>query len=66
MEKVNPYLRPLYDALAEYHYWRDEYDQALTQLETAASYGTGSAYLEASISARIKEIKAQMMRDGTR
>ena len=55
-----------FQALAEYHYWRDEYDQALAQLETAASYGTGSAYLEASISARIKEIKTQMMRDGTR
>jgi predicted Zn-dependent protease len=52
-----------FQALAEYHYWRDEYDQALAQLEAAASNATGSAYLEASISARLKDIKTQMMHD---
>ena len=46
-----------FQALAEYHYLRDELDQALVHLRTAATHVGESAYLKASIDARIKEIE---------
>jgi len=46
-----------FQALAEYHYLRDELDQALGHLRTAATHVGESAYLKASIDARIKEIE---------
>ena len=47
-----------FQALAEYHYINDEIAQALTQLNNALNASGGSAYLEASINARIKELEA--------
>ena len=46
-----------FQALAEYHFLRDELDQALGHLQTAATHADDSAYLKASIDARIKEIE---------
>jgi len=46
-----------FQALAEYHFLRDELDQALGHLQTAATHGADSAYLTASLDARIKEIE---------
>ncbi|HCX86410.1 MAG TPA: hypothetical protein DG761_00130 [Gammaproteobacteria bacterium] len=46
-----------FQALAEYHFLRDETDQALGHLQTAATHSADSAYLKASIDARIKEIE---------
>jgi len=46
-----------FQALAEYHFLRDELEQALSHLRTAATHVGESAYLKASINARIKEIE---------
>ena len=46
-----------FQALAEYYFLRDELDQALGHLQTAATHSADSAYLKASIDARIKEIE---------
>ncbi|HCK77042.1 MAG TPA: hypothetical protein DHW07_07840 [Gammaproteobacteria bacterium] len=46
-----------FQALAEYYFLRDELDQALGHLQTAATHISDSAYLKASIEARIKEIE---------
>ncbi|MBP81144.1 MAG: hypothetical protein CL395_04145 [Acidiferrobacteraceae bacterium] len=63
VEGESGHLAQSFQALAEYHYWRDEVDQALLQLQTAAGHSGASAYLEASIGARIKEIEAQIAQD---
>lgn len=47
-----------FQALAEYHYLNDEIAQALAQLNNALNASGGSAYLEASVNARIKELEA--------
>jgi len=51
---------PAFQALAEYHYWRDEYNLALEKLQRAAALVDTSAYLEASIAARTRAIQAEL------
>ena len=46
-----------FQAMAEYSFLRDELDQALSHLQTAMTHTADSAYLKASIDARIKEIE---------
>ena len=46
-----------FQALAEHHFLKDELEQALSHLRTAATHVGESAYLKASINARIKEIE---------
>ena len=53
-----------FQALAEYHFLRDELERALGHLRTAATHVGESAYLKASIDARIKEIEKYMRGKG--
>ena len=46
-----------FQAMAEYAFLRDELDQALGHLQAAMTHSADSAYLKASIDARIKEIE---------
>ena len=46
-----------FQAMAEYSFLRDELGQALSHLQTAMTHAADSAYLKASINARIKEIE---------
>ncbi len=51
-----------FQALSEYHFLNDELDAAVANLKTALTHVGESAYLEASLSARLKEL--ELLRGG--